>query len=120
MACRNGAYADFKQDCVNQLFYCKITTQLEKPYYLIYNKINLIHNKEVINILSIQQKIEMACTVSEITKTELAKRLGMTQPAFSQRLKTGKFSDDDFKNIASAIGAEYFSGFKFPDGTIIE
>lgn len=62
----------------------------------------------------------MACTVSGITKTELAKRLGMTQPAFSQRFKTGKFSDEDFKNIASAIGASYFSGFIFPDGTKIE
>lgn len=80
----------------------------------------LIHDKEVIKILTIQQKIEMACTVSGITKTELAKRLGMTQPAFSQRFKTGKFSDEDFKNIASAIGASYFSGFVFPDGTKIE
>ena len=62
----------------------------------------------------------MACTVSGITKTELARRLGMTQPAFSQRFKTGKFSDEDFKNIASAIGASYFSGFIFPDGTKIE
>ncbi len=84
-----------------------------------YKKI-LIHDKEVIKILTIQQKIEMACTVSGITKTELAKRLGMTQPAFSQRFKTGKFSDEDFKNIASAIGASYFSGFIFPDGTKIE
>ena len=80
----------------------------------------LIRDKEVIKILTIQQKIEMACTVSGITKTELAKRLGMTQPAFSQRSKTGKFSDEDFKNIASAIGASYFSGFIFPDGTKIE
>lgn len=84
-----------------------------------YKKI-LIRDKEVIKILTIQQKIEMACTVSGITKTELAKRLGMTQPAFSQRFKTGKFSDEDFKNIASAIGASYFSGFIFPDGTKIE
>ena len=80
----------------------------------------LIRDKEVIKILTIQQKIEMACTVSGITKTELAKRLGMTQPAFSQRFKTGKFSDEDFKNIASAIGASYFSGFIFPYGTKIE
>ena len=80
----------------------------------------LIRDKEVIKILTIQQKIEMACTASGITKTELAKRLGMTQPAFSQRFKTGKFSDEDFKNIASAIGASYFSGFIFPDGTKIE
>lgn len=62
----------------------------------------------------------MACTVAGISKTELAKRIGMTQPAFSQRLKTGKFSDEDFNNIAKALGAKYYSGFNFPDGTRIE
>ena len=62
----------------------------------------------------------MACTVAGISKTELAKRMGMTQPAFSQRLKTGKFSDEDFNNIAKALGAKYYSGFDFPDGTRIE
>lgn len=62
----------------------------------------------------------MACTVAGISKTELAKRMGMTQPAFSQRLKTGKFSDEDFNNIAKALGAKYYSGFNFPDGTRIE
>ncbi len=62
----------------------------------------------------------MACTVAGISKTELAKRIGMTQPAFSQRLKTGKFSDEDFNNIAKALGAKYYSGFDFPDGTRIE
>lgn len=87
---------------------------------MIYNKVNLINDKEVINILSIQQKIEMACTVVGISKTELGKRLGMTQSAFSQRLKTGKFSDEDFEKMAKALGAEYFSGFKFPDGTMVE
>ena len=62
----------------------------------------------------------MACTVAGISKTELAKRIGMTQPAFSQRLKTGKFSDEDFNNIAKALGAKYYSGFNFPEGTRIE
>ena len=93
---------------------------LENVENMIYNKVNIMKDKEVINILSIQQKIEMACTVADINKTELAKRLGMTQPAFSQRFKTGKFSDEDFQNIAKCLGAEYYSGFKFPDGTKIE
>lgn len=74
----------------------------------------------MINILSIQQKIEMACTVVGISKTELGKRIGLSQSAFSQRLKTGKFSDEDFKNISKALGCEYKSGFYFPDGTKIE
>lgn len=71
-------------------------------------------------MLTIQQKIEMACTVAEINKTELAKKLGISQPAFSQRLKNGKFSDEDFQNIAKALGAEYFSGFVFPNGLEIK
>lgn len=70
--------------------------------------------------MTIQQKIESACIVSGITKTELAKRLGMTQSGFSQRLKTGKFSDSDFNAIADALGCKYFSGFQYTDGTRIE
>ena len=62
----------------------------------------------------------MACTVTGISKTELGKRIGLSQSAFSQRLKTGKFSDEDFENMAKALGAKYFSGFVFPDGTKIE
>ena len=71
-------------------------------------------------IRSIQQKIEIACSIAGITKTDLGKRMGISQSAFSQRLKTGKFSDDDFVKMAEILGAEYFSGFKFPDGSTAE
>lgn len=69
--------------------------------------------------ITIQQKIDMACTAAGITKTELGRRIGLSQSAFSQRLKTGKFSDVDFEKMAQALGAQYFSGFIFPDGTEI-
>lgn len=72
------------------------------------------------NILTIQQKIEMACTVSGKDQKQLAKSFGISQSAWSQRMKTGKFSDKDFDKIAEVLGAEYFSGFKFPDGTTIK
>lgn len=70
--------------------------------------------------ITIQQKIETACSIAGINKTELAKRLNMSQPAFSKRLKTGKFSDDDFMKIANALGCEYKSGFYFSDGNKVE
>lgn len=70
--------------------------------------------------MSIKQKIEAACKVAGISVTELGRRIGLSQSAFSQRLKTGKFSDEDFEKMAKALGAEYFSGFKFPDGTMVE
>lgn len=72
------------------------------------------------NKISIQHKIEIACSIAGITKTELGKRLGMSQSRFSQRLKTGKFSDEDFENIAKALGAQYYSGFEFPDGRKVQ
>lgn len=62
----------------------------------------------------------MACAASGITKTELGKRIGLSQSAFSQRLKRGKFTDEDFQNMEKALGCRYFSGFIFPDGTKIE
>ena len=74
---------------------------------------------EVVNI-TIQQKIKMACVVAEITVTELGQRIGLSQSAFSQRMKTGKFSDDDFEAMAKVLNAEYFSGFKFKDGTEVK
>lgn len=66
--------------------------------------------------ITIQQKIDMACAYAGISKAELARRLGSNINAFSQRLKTGKFSDKDFAEISKVLGAEYYSCFKFPDG----
>ena len=62
----------------------------------------------------------MACVKVGISKAELGRRIGLSQSAFSQRLKTGKFSDEDFDNISKALGCEYKSGFYFPDGTKVE
>lgn len=71
-------------------------------------------------ILSIQQKIEVACSMVGITQAELAKRLGSSAQAWNQRMKTGKFSDKDFQSIAEALGCEYKSGFYFSDGNKVE
>ena len=75
--------------------------------------------KEAVKI-TIQQKIETACSMAGITQAELAKRLGTSAPAWNKRLKTGKFSDEDFKNIAEALGCSYKSGFYFPDGNKVD
>ena len=98
----------------------QIQVDKNQKYYIINYKEKLINNKEAVKILTIQQKVNMACSAAEISKTELGKRMGLSQSAFSQRLKTGKFSDEDFQNMAKAIGAKYYSGFEFPDGTKIE
>ncbi len=62
----------------------------------------------------------VALDIAGITQAELAKKLGTSPPALNKRLKTGKFSDKDFQEIAKALGAEYRSGFYFPDGNKVE
>lgn len=55
-----------------------------------------------------------------ITITELGKRLGMSQQSMSNRLKTGKFTQEELEQMGKALGAEYRSGFYFPDGNKVE
>lgn len=71
-------------------------------------------------IMTIQQKLMIACMKAEISQTELAKRLEMSQPSLSQRIKTGKFTEKELIKIGEALGAKYYSGFVFPDGEKIE
>lgn len=70
--------------------------------------------------MSIKQKIEAACKVAGISVTELGRRIGLSQSAFSQRLKRGKFTQEELEKMADELGAKYFSGFSFPDGTEIK
>ena len=44
----------------------------------------------------------------------------MSPASWSKRLKTGKFSDEDYEKIAKALGCSYRSGFYFPDGNKVE
>ncbi len=78
--------------------------------------INILGCKEAIYI-TIQQKIDMALAYSEnVTKKDIADKLGVTPSAFGQRLKTGKFTQKELETIASVLDAEYISYFRFKDG----
>lgn len=70
--------------------------------------------------VSIQFKIDMACAIAGLTQAELSKKIGTTPQAWNQRMKTGRFSDEDFNKIAEACGCVYKSGFYFPDGNKVE
>lgn len=55
-----------------------------------------------------------------ITVTELGKRVGMSQANISKRLKVGKFTQEELEAMGKALGAQYKSGFYFPDGNKVE
>lgn len=67
--------------------------------------------------MTISQKIKMALAYKGMSEAELARSIGTSPQAFNQRMKTGKFSSDEMNKIAQALGAEYYFGFQFPDGT---
>lgn len=68
--------------------------------------------------MNCKKLITMATTYSGISLTELAHRLNMSPQALNTRLNTGKFSIEEWQNIAAAVGADPESVicFTFPDG----
>lgn len=67
--------------------------------------------------MTISQKIKMALAYKGMSEADLARAVGSSPQAFNQRMKTGKFSSEEMNKIADALGAEYYFGFLFPDGT---
>lgn len=54
------------------------------------------------------------------TQQEIASAFGISQQAFSQRLKTGKFTQEELEKIVEIMGCKYISCFQFPDGNRAE
>ena len=67
-------------------------------------------------IITLQQKVKTACAYAGISLTELGKRMGMSQVSISQRLKTGKFSQEELEAMAEALRCKYTSYFEFDNG----
>ena len=42
--------------------------------------------------------------------------MGISQQTFSSRLKVGKFSQDEYIEMANILGCKYVCQFEFPDG----
>ncbi len=55
-----------------------------------------------------------------MTVTELGAKMGMSQSSISKRLKTGKFTQEEFEEMGKLLGAKWKSGFYFPDGNKVE
>ena len=69
--------------------------------------------------MTVSQKINMAIAFKGISKAAVARAIGMTPQNFIKKFERDTFSIDELERIADALGAEYFFGFRFPDGTNI-
>ena len=95
-----------------------------EAFAVVDNAGKTIYNREKIEWeveeIDIKQKLDMALAYSkDVTKKDIAEKLGVTPSAFNQRLKTGKFTQAELAQIASVLDAEYISYFQFKDGTKI-
>ena len=69
--------------------------------------------------MTMEQKIKMALAYKGIIQAKLAEAINTTASNFNQKLKRETFTVQELETIAQAIGATYFFGFEFEDGTKI-
>ena len=62
------------------------------------------------------KKIKMLLVEKEITITELAQKLGTTQPNISGKMKRDNFSEKELQEIADVCGVEVEINFVLKDG----
>ena len=67
--------------------------------------------------MTLVQKIKAICAVAGISEAELARRIGTTPQNLHQRIKVGRFTQEEMEQMAAAVGAEFKMVFRFPDGT---
>ena len=66
--------------------------------------------------MTVQQLIKTSIAYAGLSEAELARRLGTSPQAFHNRFTRGSFTLEELKQIAEAMGGEYFFGIRFPDG----
>ena len=64
--------------------------------------------------------IDMACAYADISKSELARRLGWSASRLSNRIGVGKFTLEEWEKIGEAMGARAEMTFVFDDGKKIK
>lgn len=66
--------------------------------------------------ITIEEKIRTALIHSGLTQKEFCEKIGMSTSSLIQRMRTGKFTHEELERMGKAMGADYESYFKFPDG----
>lgn len=69
--------------------------------------------------MTTKQIIEMALAYKDMTKAEMAGKLGWSKQTLNARVNTGKFSAEEWEAIGAAMEATVQITFTFPDGTVV-
>lgn len=66
--------------------------------------------------MRIDTQLKRLCVKSDISISEIGRRLNKTPQAFSQKIKRGNITIDDLLDIAMVSGCKLECNFVFPDG----
>lgn len=66
--------------------------------------------------MRIDDQIKMLCVKTDLSISEIGRRLNKTPQAFSQKIKRGNFTIDDLNDIAMVSGCKLECSFVFPNG----
>lgn len=97
-----------------KIFLCFVKIFHHICQIIIYNL-----NKKSGERMGYAKMIRMALAYKNMSESELARQIGTTPQAFSQRMKTEKFKYDELEKIGEAIGCKFIACFEFPDKTQI-
>jgi len=69
--------------------------------------------------MRIDEQLKMICIKSNLSLSELGRRLNKSPQAFSQKVKRGNFTVGELQNIALVTGCKLKCEFVFPDGSYV-
>ncbi len=66
--------------------------------------------------MTISEQIKVLCVRSNISMSELARRLGTSPQAFSAKMKRESFTIEELELIADAVNAKFSRSFELESG----
>jgi transcriptional regulator with XRE-family HTH domain len=69
--------------------------------------------------LTIGEKIKIIMGRQNMTLSQLAEKIGQSRQNISNKMSRDNFTEQEAREIASALGAEFIGAFRFQDGTEI-
>lgn len=69
--------------------------------------------------MRIDEQLKMLCIKTNLSLSEIGRRLNKSPQAFIQKVKRGNFTVEELQDIAMVTGCKFECNFVYPDGSKI-
>mgnify|MGYP005791051753 FL=1 len=70
-------------------------------------------------VMTISEQIRVLCVRSNISVTELARRIGKSPQSLNAKLKRQSFTIEELEQIAGAVDAKFLRSFELSSGDLV-